>query len=431
MANSAAMTDAGGDRGEHRMRDRRHALGLAQQPGEARAPRRRRRRRRRPRRRGRGSRTRRCRRSGKSGVGAVDRGEHEVAGGAGDSAGEQHPAGEVTPVRHLEGEHRAGGRRLEDRRHAGRRTGDDQRPAVAAAEPPREPPLDAGSRTSPRRTATGPRDPSARRIRAWRRRRRCARRTPASRAGASGSWKACRYSSAVDGETPPPMSRRAANATSRPTPGSIAKQPRRQLGRPGRTGRRRPRGRTRRREAGHRTDERGEQHDAMRDVAATLRSCSRPAAAARSARRCSCPPNVHASCGGSPAASANATAPRPPAARSSAGIRSTMARISARRTSVTASTNVRPCADREIVVSRRFERSTARRTRLRSTSRSHSRVAVEGGCRAPRQVRRPAWSFAANTTSARYCGRVTSAAAAAANGPRQRPTPATQSAGLR
>ena len=89
-------------------------------------------------------------------------------------------------------------------------------------------------------------------------------------------------------------------------------------------------------------------------------------------------PSVHACCGGSPAASAKATSAATAGSRSSAGIRSTIARISARRTSVTSSTTLRPPADNEIVVSRRLLRSTARRTSWRSTSRSHSRVAVDG-----------------------------------------------------
>ena len=78
-------------------------------------------------------------------------------------------------------------------------------------------------------------------------------------------------------------------------------------------------------------------------------------------------PNVQASWAGSPAASAKATSAATAGARRSVGIRATIALISARRTSVTSSTTLRPPRrqrDRRLAA---IDRSTARRTRLRST----------------------------------------------------------------
>ena len=78
-------------------------------------------------------------------VGADDVDVGDVARGRGQQRGDQRPSGDVVPVRGLEGEQDAGGRRLEHGCDTGGRTGGEQDPDVLTPEPAPEAVVDGQS----------------------------------------------------------------------------------------------------------------------------------------------------------------------------------------------------------------------------------------------------------------------------------------------
>ncbi len=76
---------------------------------------------------------------------ADQRPRDQEPGGGRHQGGEQGVAGHIAPVGRLEGEHHAGGGRLEDGGHAGRRPGHQQGARLVAREPAAQPRLERGA----------------------------------------------------------------------------------------------------------------------------------------------------------------------------------------------------------------------------------------------------------------------------------------------